>query len=70
MPNTKQILTDIAKHLEDVATEIWALEAALTTRGVLSQDEIDDHKGVLGQARTSAKHMLANVRYAISQLPN
>jgi hypothetical protein len=64
------ILSDMAKHLESMATEIWALEEALTTRGVLSRDEIDSHKGVLDQAHTSAKHMLVNVRHAISQLPD
>ena len=69
MRELKTVLNEIVKNLENVAVELGALEAALNTREVVSQDEIESHMGVLSPARTSVKHMLVNVRHSISQLP-
>jgi hypothetical protein len=65
----KAALNEIVKNLEHVMVEIVALEEALIAREVVSLAEIESHKAFLSPAHTNAKHMLVNVRHAISQLP-
>ena len=69
MKELKQILTELTDGLEAVATNLGAMEAALTEQGTISADDIDSHKGILSPAHTSAKHELLNIRYLISRLP-
>lgn len=70
MKELKALLTEIANQLETVATNLGAMEAALTEHAVISSNDIDKHTGLLSGPHINAKHGLANARYLISKLPD
>lgn len=65
--NLKDALNEIVKKLEETATSVAAMEAALATRAVLSASDLDDQTLA---AQLNVKHKLVNVRYLISKLPD
>jgi len=66
MSNMQDALNEIVQRLEEAATSVGAMEAALIEHGLISATGIDNHTA---QAHIHAKHALVNARYLISRIP-
>lgn len=61
----KQLLTEMVKAIEELASSVDSLEQALIARGALTEDDSHDF---LAQAQLNARHRMSSLRHMISNM--